>query len=61
MEQDLWQHRGDTMKCKTCMFFCNYRCRLHGPTLKGWPAIFPHDWCGDHKLSKETMEELANK
>jgi hypothetical protein len=29
------------------------RCRRHAPTLGGWPAMFPTDWCGDHKLDEE--------
>ncbi len=28
------------------------RCRHSAPTLKGWPAIFPTDWCGAHKLDE---------
>jgi hypothetical protein len=31
------------------------RCRKHAPTLGGWPAVYPDDWCGDHKLDKDTM------
>ncbi len=31
------------------------RCRLHGPTLKGWPAVFENDWCGDHKLDENKV------
>ena len=26
------------------------RCRRHCPTMGGFPAVFPGDWCGDHKL-----------
>lgn len=28
------------------------RCRHHSPTMKGFPATFPDDWCGDHKLDE---------
>lgn len=28
------------------------RCRRRSPTLSGWPAMFPGDWCGDHKLDE---------
>jgi hypothetical protein len=41
------------------MFFCNYRCRHSAPTLKGWPGVYPDDWCGAHKLDKETMQKIS--
>ncbi len=41
--------------CKGCHNFCNFRCRRHAPTREGWPAVFDTDWCGDFKMSKETM------
>ena len=28
------------------------RCRRHAPKLGGYPVVFSHDWCGDHKLDK---------
>lgn len=28
------------------------RCRRHAPTMKGFPAVFELDWCGDHKLDE---------
>lgn len=28
------------------------RCRRHAPTMNGYPAVFTHDWCGDHKLDE---------
>ena len=31
------------------------RCRMHAPTLKGWPATFNDDWCADHKLDENRM------
>jgi len=31
------------------------RCRRHAPTLRGWPAIFTQDWCGDHKLDENKI------
>lgn len=34
------------------------RCRKHSPTLNGWPAIYPTDWCGDHKLDEQKMEVI---
>jgi hypothetical protein len=32
------------------------RCRRHAPTLNGYPAVFDHDWCGDHKLDENKLE-----
>lgn len=31
------------------------RCRRHAPTMSGWPATFPNDWCGDHKLDADKL------
>ena len=28
------------------------RCRRHAPTMSGYPVVFGHDWCGDHKLDE---------
>lgn len=45
--------------CKTCHSYVNYRCRRHAPQgQEGWPAVFPTDWCMDHKMSKQTMEGI---
>jgi len=65
---DLWKHRSDNMKCKTCMWFAAKetkvepgkavefsplgRCRKHAPTMDGYPAVYADDWCGDHKLDE---------
>lgn len=59
---DNWEHKIDTMTCKYCMWYAPKRsellgrCRMHAPTLKGWPAMFPNDWCGDHKLDDQKLE-----
>ena len=53
--RDPWKHRSEYMRCRTCMFYVNMRCRRHAPTINGYPAVYPSDWCGDHKLSKEQM------
>ena len=55
---DNWAHKSKEMLCRTCMYFCNYRCRRHSPTMSGWPAMYGSDWCGDHKLDKLTIQEL---
>ena len=50
--------------CDSCMFFINFRCRRHAPTLhggQGWPAVFPSDFCGDHKMGKHTIRAIVNK
>ena len=70
--EDLWKHRSVGMRCATCMFFVIKelapgvetdwklgRCRRHGPTLQGWPAVFPADWCGDHKLDENKIVPTA--
>ena len=52
---DPWEHRSVGMKCKTCMWHVNFRCRIHAPSMNGYPAVYPDDWCGDHKMDKVTM------
>ncbi|MCK5015927.1 MAG: hypothetical protein KAS32_02555 [Candidatus Peribacteraceae bacterium] len=66
---DSWIHRSKHMLCGACMFFVEKkcktkqklqdsigRCRKHSPTLDGWPAVFPGDWCGDHKIDEEKLK-----
>lgn len=58
-EGDAWQHRSGKMRCETCMHYMEFRCRRHAPTMNGYPAVHPAiDWCGDHKLDKETMRTM---
>lgn len=64
MVEDNWQHRSRFMRCKNCMWYVEKkfahtpreveigRCRRHAPTMSGFPAVFPSDWCGDHKLDE---------
>ncbi len=28
------------------------RCRRHAPTMSGYPVVFEHDWCGEHRLDE---------
>lgn len=53
---DPWAHRSAKMLCSTCMWFVEKgelgRCRRHAPALGGYPVVFAHDWCGDHKLDE---------
>jgi hypothetical protein len=56
---DNWHHRSKNMTCATCMWYVPKhtgkigRCRYSAPTIKGWPAMFPTDWCGSHKLDED--------
>ena len=54
---DNWQNRQSNMRCESCMHYCDYRCRRHAPTMQGFPAVYPSDWCGDHKMDKERMRQ----
>lgn len=33
------------------------RCRRHAPTMSGYPVVFHNDWCGDHKLDENKLEQ----
>jgi hypothetical protein len=30
-------------------------CRRHAPTIGGYPAVFPDDWCGDHRVDEDKI------
>lgn len=48
--------KGPQSQCGSCMYYLNKRCRRHAPKgQEGWSAVYPTDWCGDHKLPKESM------
>ena len=63
--KDLWKHRSSKMSCQTCMWYVAKenesgvsvlgRCRKHCPTMDGFPAVFPADWCGNHKLDENKI------
>ena len=61
--QDNWKHRSINMLCNTCIYYVPKgngnvgRCRRNAPTMKGWPVLFPGDWCGDHKLDETKLVE----
>jgi len=60
--QDNWDKEAvvNTFLCKYCMYYLNYRCRRHAPKgQEGWSAVYPRDFCGDHKLDKSTMRGLS--
>lgn len=65
---DPWVHRSKGMKCRTCMWFVAKqtsllqavdraigRCRRHAPSMNGYPVVYAHDWCGDHKVDEEKL------
>ena len=70
---DPWKHCSVGMKCATCMWFVQKlhndakpgdlirigRCRRHAPTMGGYPAVKPDDWCGDHRLDENKMQADA--
>ncbi len=67
--EDNWAHRGTRTQCRTCMFYVPKagalrldrgeevigRCRERSPSIKGWPAVYPTDWCGAHKMDEEKL------
>lgn len=69
MSDDSWKHRSLNMRCHTCMWFVFKepmvppqqdkssigRCRRHAPTISGYPVVYNHDWCGDHKLDENKI------
>ncbi|MBF0607693.1 MAG: hypothetical protein HQL61_09120 [Magnetococcales bacterium] len=56
--KDNWANRATGMVCATCAFYCNTRCRRHAPTMGGFPAVFQTDWCGDHRITKDRINEM---
>ncbi len=67
MKRDPWVHRSKGMRCKTCMWFVPKRigdkpykvgrCRRRAPTVSGFPVVFLTDWCGDHRLDEQAIQE----
>jgi len=69
VQEDNWQHRSAEMRCRTCTFYVPKvvgiagsesgaeigRCRHSAPTSQGWPAIYPSDWCGQHKIDESKI------
>lgn len=67
--KDPWKHRSAKMKCHTCMWFVIKavrdvvqmegtsigRCRRHAPAMNGYPVVYQHDWCGDHKVDENRV------
>jgi len=46
------------MRCATCMWWLRKggtkigRCRRNAPTYTGFPVMFQHDWCGEHRIDE---------
>lgn len=64
-DKDPWAHRTKGMRCSTCMWYVEKanrlgRCRKRAPTLDGYPAVYEHDWCGDHKLDEGRVAEVTS-
>lgn len=64
LPEDPWKGRSQGMRCTTCMFYVEKksstgveigRCRRNAPTMKGYPAVFPTDWCGEHRIDEEKL------
>jgi len=66
--RDPWKHRSEAMSCRKCMYYVQKntvpgarryveigRCRRNAPSIKGYPAVFPTDWCGEHKIDEEKL------
>jgi hypothetical protein len=55
--------RSLALRCATCIYYVHTpnaagvqlgTCRRLAPSGRGWPAVAPADWCGEH-----TLDELA--
>jgi len=60
--KDNWKDKATGMVCSTCTNYAPKnefigRCRRNAPTMKGFPAVFPTDWCGEHKMNDALVEE----
>lgn len=64
--KDPWVHRSAQMRCRSCVFYVPKkgagvtttqigRCRRNAPTMRGFPAVFPNDWCGEHRLDEDKL------
>jgi len=59
MNKDNWTDINIQRVCETCMSYIEFRCRKHAPTINGFVPVYPTDWCGDHRLSKDTMKQFG--
>lgn len=69
-EKDPWKGRSEGMRCRSCVFYVPKargdgrittseheigRCRRNAPTMRGFPAVFPQDWCGEHRIDENRI------
>lgn len=65
IDKDPWKNRSVEMRCWSCLSFVVKagstersesgmlgRCRRNAPTMRGFPAVFEQDWCGEHRLDE---------
>ncbi|WP_338102546.1 hypothetical protein [Methanolapillus millepedarum] len=62
---DNWAGRKTGMVCKTCVFYVPKkdsqgteklgRCRASPPTMRGFPVVYPTDWCGGHRIDENKI------
>ncbi|MBE9592698.1 MAG: hypothetical protein IMF19_04390 [Proteobacteria bacterium] len=65
--KDNYVDRAKNALCGNCIYYVSKgannllgRCRRNAPvTVKGYPVVFPTDWCGEHKLDETKMIERA--
>jgi hypothetical protein len=67
--KDNWINKEKKRICKTCVSYIEKetiedgnthtiigRCRKNAPVVgKGFPTVYPDDWCGDHKLDADKI------
>lgn len=58
---DNWKNKTKTLRCDTCFYYVNTRCRRHAPTMNGYPAVYKDDWCGDHKMDKQAIIDIEKR
>lgn len=57
---DNWLDQS-TFACATCRLYVPKgdkigRCRRNAPVVgEGWPAVYPSDWCGEHKIDHKKL------
>lgn len=66
---DNWKDRNTGMRCETCVSYVPKtvkergkdvlsgigRCRALPPTMRGFPAVFESDWCGQHRIDENKI------
>ena len=62
MKEDNWKDKT-SFRCGTCMYYVQKdgtlgRCRYNPPVVvSGWPAVYDGDFCGQHKIDPEKLNE----